>query len=148
MRTKIENVEDLHLEIVRLEFQCAQHEVVLMYHAKSITDKFRVPIMLLNKLQSWFGGSVGEKSKDTHDWVSNSLQVMLPIALDKLLFRKSSFVVKTLVALIAQNAAGFMTKDTIAELVNNVTEWIKNTKAKQAENNNLDFGIPPDSETY
>ncbi len=148
MKTKIENIEDLHLEIVRLEFQCAQQEAVLVCHIKSTINKFRVPNMLLNKLQSWFGGGAGEKNKEEHDWVNNTLHAVLPIALDKLFFRKSSFVVKTLVALIAQNTASFITKDTITEIVKHVTEWIKNTKAKQAEKRDLDFGIPPDSETY
>lgn len=148
MKTKIENIEDLHLEIVRLEFQCTQQEAVLAHHTKSIIHKFRSPIILLDKLYSWFGGGGGEKTKEEHDWVSSALHAILPLAFDKLFFRKSSFVVKALAALIAQNTATFVTKDTIVEVISHVTEWIKSMKAKQAGKNNYDFGIPPDSETY
>ncbi|MFN8406565.1 MAG: hypothetical protein U0X71_03675 [Sphingobacteriaceae bacterium] len=147
MKTKIENIDDLRSEIIYLELQCAQQEEVLACHAKMAIEQLHTPIMLFNKLHSWFGGGTTDK-KEEHDWVNNTLHAILPLVLDKVFFRKSGFMVKTLAALIAQNMATLITKDTVVDGVNYVAEWIKSIKVKNAENRTPDFGIPPDSETY
>ena len=148
MKSKIENITDLRLELARLEFQANQKEAMLAYHAKSIMNKFHTPMKIIDKLQSWFGGGSSIEHKEKPDWVSNAFQFVLPLALDKIFFQKSSFIVKTLAAIATKNAATLISKDTVAHFVNNISDWVKRTKVNREEKNNLDFGIPPDSETY
>lgn len=148
MKIKIENIDDLRLEIDRLEFQCVQQEAVLAYRANTVVNKFRTPLRLLDKLSSWFG-SDDEKRKDEHDWVSSAFQAILPMALDKLFFRKSGFIVKALAALASQNAATLINKNTVIDWIGQLAQWVRNSNVKKEEKHNAaDFGIPPDSETY
>lgn len=149
MKIKIENIDDLRLEIGRLEFQCVQQEAILTHRAKAILNKIQTPLNLVDKLHSWFGGNNDDKHKDDHDWVSSALQAILPMALDKIFFRKSGFIVKTLAALASQNAATLISKSTIIGLISKFSDWLKNSKRnKNEDHNTFDFGVPPDSETY
>ena len=153
MKTKIENISDLRVEIVRLELQRAQQEELLTYHAKSIAEKLYAPLNMFNKLASWFGdvpnvSSSSEKSNKEHDWLSNSIQVILPLIVDKLFLRKSNFIIKTLGSLISQNIGSLVNKNMLISGIDHISEWFKKVRASKEEKIARDFGIPPDSETY
>lgn len=146
MKVKIENIDDLRLEIGRLELQCVQHEAVLSYRLKSLVNKFSLPIKLFEKFSSWFDGS---NDKNKQDWVSSALQAILPVAFNKFFFQKSGFIVKILAALASQNAATLINKNTITNWITKLTQWIRKESNHKDEKYNMpDFGIPPDSETY
>ncbi len=148
MKAKIENIDDLRLEIGRLEFQCVQQEAVLSYRIKTVADKLRTPLKILDKLSTWFGSN-SDKAKDGQDWVSSALQAILPMALDKIFFRKSGFIIKALAALASQNAATLINKNTLVGWINTLSQWVRSTHDKKEDKHHtVDFGIPPDSETY
>lgn len=146
MKVKIETLEDLRSEIIHLELQCAQQEEVISFHINSVVERLASPFKMLQKVSSWFGAGDGKDKKESHDWLSNTFFTLLPIALDKVFFRKSGFLVKTLATFAAQNAANFITKDAVWDVVHSVAEWMKNIRSKVGKDDKFNFGVPPDSE--
>ena len=57
MRTKIQNIDDLRAEVARLEVARTEIETELKIEAQKITSKIEIPLLLLRKLNYFFGGS-------------------------------------------------------------------------------------------
>ena len=153
MKTKIENIKDLRSEILRLKLQRYEQESILESEIKKITDVFKFPSMILHKISSLFGsdqhtGGKTDQVKDGHDWVTNALRLGLPVFLNKFVFRKSGFIMKSVVALVSQKAVTSVNKDLITEWIDKASKWIKGNKPKKRKVSSPDYGIPPDSETY
>ncbi len=155
IKKKIENTGDLRSEILRLKLLRFEQEGILDAEIKKITDIFRFPSMMLAKISSLFGGQPsaggkGEHVKGGHDWISSALSLGLPVFINKFFFRKSGFLMKSLVALISQKVATSVNKETIAHWIDKASGWIKGKGAKLKKQKALppDYGIPPDSETY
>ena len=153
MKTKIQNIDDLRLEILRLRLKRVEQENDLQLEAQKITAQFRYPVMLLTKLNDWFGVFAGddEDNKDKKDqhWVMNALHLGLPLFVDKFLFPKSGIILKSLIVLVSQKAAKTVNKDMFNDLIDKLSDWIKPAEAKPRNKKVLpEYGIPPDSETY
>lgn len=150
MKTKIENIDDLRSEILRLKLQRFHHEALIEQHVHKIKDKFRIPSVLLNKVNTWFGDNARGIDKTSSDWVTNALRIGLPVALNKLVFGKSGFIIKSLVTLLSQKAATSVNKDSITNWIDTASNWIRGaTRSKRSRSAYPhDYGIPPDSETY
>ena len=154
MRAKIENIDDLRSEISRLRIQRVELENDFLQVSEKIKARFRIPVMIYNKVGNFFNSLLGTddndpaKKEDT-DWVTNVFRVGLPVALNKYFFPKSGLLLKSVVAMLSQKAAKNINKDSIADLIDKVTDWIKTPKPKTRKEPVLaDYGIPPDSETY
>ncbi len=153
MKTRIENLDDLRSEISRLRLQRIEYENDLYQISEKIKTKFHIPVMIYNKVgdffSSLFGADDDPRKKEDTDWVTNIFRAGLPVFLNKYFFPKSGFIIKSLVAMVSQKAAKNVNKDSIAELIDKVTDWIKTPKPKTRKEPVLaDYGIPPDSETY
>jgi hypothetical protein len=69
--------------------------------------------------------------------------------LNKFIFPKSGFLLKSLVELLSQGTSKTVNKDVLTDLINKLSDWIKSSKRKKKQDAELeDYGIPPDSETY
>ena len=150
MRTKIQNIDDLRAEVARLEVARTEIETELKIEAQKITSKIEIPLLLLRKLNYFFGGSKDKSgSKSSEDWVSSIFRVVLPLLLNRFLLPKSGFIVKSIIELISQTTAKSVNTDSMIELIEKVTQWIKSTGSRnKKEAEIVDYGIPPDSETY
>lgn len=157
MKSRINNIDDLRSEILRLKLERFQHEAVLEQDVKRIVDKFKAPFRLVNKITAFFGkgqgtndGTSSPQEHETHpDWLTNVLRVGLPVILNKLVFRNSGFIMKSLVTILSQKAAKNVNKDSISGLIDKGADFIRNFKNKKAlKRLHADYGIPPDSETY
>lgn len=150
MKSKIENIDDLRSEILRLKLQRFQHEAIIEEDINKIKDKFRLPSILLSKVNAFFGDLAPDGDKTNHDWVTNALRIGLPVALNKIVFGKSGFIIKSLVALFSQKAAASVNKDTVSSWIDTASSWIKGMTKSRRDKTKLthDYGIPPDSETY
>ena len=150
MKSKIENIDDLRSEILRLKLQRFHHEAVIEQDINKIKDKFRIPTLLLNKFNAWFGVNSQGVDKTSSDWVTNTLRIGLPLALNKMVFGKSGFIIKSLVALLSQKAAASVNKDIVTNWIDTASNWIRGaTTSRRAKSRHPhDYGIPPDSETY
>jgi hypothetical protein len=73
----------------------------------------------------------------------------LPLLLNRFLFPKSGFIVKSIIELISQTTAKTVNTDLIVEIIEKVSQWIKSTGSRnKKEEEMVDYGIPPDSESY
>lgn len=153
-RAKIENADDLRAEINRFRIQRLELENDLYLTSEKIKAKFRIPAMIYNKVGNFFNSLLGIDDKDPSqkedtDWVTNIFRVGLPVFLNKYFFPQSGLLMKSVVAMISQKAAKNVNKDSITDLIDKVTDWIKTPKPKTRKEPVLaDYGIPPDSETY
>ncbi len=150
MRIKIQNIDDLREEVVRLEVVRTEIETELKNEAQKITSKIQIPLMLLRKLNNFFAGSKDKSGKkEGEDWVTSIFRIGLPLMLNRFLFPKSGFIVKSIIELISQTTAKTINRDLMIELIEKITQWIKSTgTTNKKETEMVDYGIPPDSETY
>ena len=150
MRAKIQNIDDLREEVTRLEVIRTEMESELKTETQKIISKLRVPLMLLRKLNDFFGVSRDKSGKKVgEDWVSSIFRIGLPVLMNRFIFPKSGFLMKAFIGLISQNAVKSFNKDFMSKIIEKVSDWIKTTGSKSKKEPEMaDYGIPPDSETF
>lgn len=150
-KKEIHNIGELREEIARLKILKLQQEVYLEDQFNHLHHKMEAPIRLYERITSFFPSAkeafFPEMKSASSDWVTNSLRVALPFIFNKLLFRKAGFIKKGLLLLASQQAAGFLNKNRLAEIIDKITSLIQPSK-KEKKIKETDYGIPPDSETY
>jgi len=153
MRTRIQNSEDLRMEILRLRTVRSEIEGDLKAETDRISNRFRVPLMLFSKVNDWvtpmFKPSKNEPGSLNQDWVTSIFKIGLPVMMNKFIFPRSGFLLKSVVELLSQNTAKTVNKDVLTDLINKFSEWIKSDKRRKKQEPAIDdYGIPPDSESY
>lgn len=152
--SKIKNLDDLRLEIARLKTLAKEQEDYLSDQYHLFNDKLAAPVRFVKSLISWVPGAdlmknLFAKGKKDEDWMSKALRIGLPVVLNRVFLRKAGFLKRALVTLLSQQAAGALNKDRISELINKIANFIRPEKrGKHAVRRKVDYGIPPDSETY
>ena len=147
----IKNIADLQIHIKQLEFQKAEHEIYLHQKVEIIKQKIAGPLNFYKRISGLISGKPNSNKNGVldgaqkSDWLNLLARVGIPFALNKIVFRKSGFIVKTLISLFSQGAITSVNKYNIAGLVDKVTDFVKSRTKKKPV---LDYGIPPDSETY
>ncbi len=148
MKTQVENIDSLRSELLRLKMQQYQLEHGMQQDVAAIREQLKHPMKL------FFGVGQEKALTGSHhdDWVTSVLRVAMPFALNSLVFKRSGFIIKTIVTLASQKAAGIVNKDTFTNLIDKVTGMVKNFKFPASSSRrpivHRDYGIPPDSETY
>jgi hypothetical protein len=109
--------------------------------------------MLFGKVNDWvspiFKPGRNEPRSLNQDWVTSIFRIALPVVMNKFIFPRSGFLLKSLVELLSQNTAKTVNKDVLTDLINKLSDWIKSSKRKKKQDPELEnYGIPPDSETY
>ncbi len=105
MDAAINNINDLRLEIGRLKIAKTTQEIEIKAH-------FSGPGAIFNTVLSLFSKS-GKPALDTSDLFGFLSRFILPLALNKTIFRHSNFIIKTLVGLVSQKASGFITEENV-----------------------------------
>ncbi|CAM3975071.1 hypothetical protein MUGA111182_19995 [Mucilaginibacter galii] len=115
MDIPVKNIFDLQAEIIRLEKVKQEQEMVLK-------QRFNSPSAIFASVRSIFpqspegeqGGGVG--SLFSPDIVGLISRFVLPLALNKTLFKNSGFIVKTLVGLASQKASSYISEDSVTSV--------------------------------
>jgi hypothetical protein len=132
----ISNVEELRAEIARL--RVAKEE-----QGKAIAKRFNSPMTTFSTLYTLFPRDPEAESKSSifgQDFFGLLSRVLLPLALNKTLFRNSNFLVKGFVGLLSQKASHFINEETLTGL------WDKVKDIFEKKHSHEDYGIPPESE--
>lgn len=142
MDLPIKNIDDLRMEIYRLRGLEREQSVAL-------GKRFSSPSALFSTLFSLFPkstGADGEKGAGffDQDIVGLASRFVLPLLLNKTLFRNSNFIVKTLVGILSQKASHFITEDSLAIFWDKIKSLFKSKSDDIPEHR----AIPAFSETY
>ena len=136
MDISIKNSTDLKAEILRLRSLKEQQ-------GTEISARFSSPGAIFSTFLSLFPKRDSDGSKANilnQDFFGILSRILLPLALNKTLFRNSNFLVKTLVGFLSQKASHFISEDSVVSL------WDKVKHVFEKKDKNPDYGIPPESE--
>ncbi|WP_295769747.1 hypothetical protein [uncultured Mucilaginibacter sp.] len=110
----VKSMFDLQSEIIRLEKSRQEQEMVLK-------QRFSSPSAIFSSIRSAFpkapegeGGGIG--SFISPDVIGLISRFVLPIALNKTLFKKSNFIIKTVVGLLSQKASTYISEDSVTSV--------------------------------
>ena len=134
----INNADDLKAEILRLRHLKDEQ-------GEAVKARFSSPLTALSTIFSVFPKSIGNKNDIFHqDFIGVISRVILPLTLNKTLFRNSNFLIKGIVGFLSQKASHFISEDSVTGLWDKVKSVFD--KKKDARAHHADFGIPPESE--
>jgi len=139
----INSLEDLHNEVNRLKADYKHRGIMLKEDSKSYIKQFSIGSIL--KKYATPSGFL-KLDENTHI-TSKIMSIALPMLLNSTVFKGSGVITKALGALVS----GKVGKSLDAESLSGVFNMVKslfNKKAKKKEVGFVDYGIPPDSETY
>ena len=137
----IYNSNDLRTEIARLENLERERGAVIKQRLSS-------PGAIFSTVISLFKGDSNEKDNDggifKQDFVGLISRFVLPLALNKTLFRHSNFVVKALVGLVSQKASNYISEDAVGGIWTKVKSLFNKTdKKKPSPNHGSLPHVPP-----
>lgn len=142
-RNHIKSLTDLHLEIGRAKAEYLAKEIQLKEDTKAYIKQF-YPLNLIKHLLT----PKGLLKLDEQTNLSGSLMsLVLPVFLNKTLFRGAGFITKGIAALISGKIGKSLDAESLTGLFNKAKSLFT-SKKKKNEVNFVDYGIPPDSETY
>ena len=136
----INNITDLKAEIARLRLLREEQGAALKERVNTPSALFHTVISVFPKSPAQNDGDKG--SIFNQDFFGILSRILLPLTLNKTIFRNSNFVVKALVGFLSQKASHFISEDSLVGLWDNVKSFF-DKKGKHD-----DYGIPPESETY
>ncbi|MBS7565437.1 hypothetical protein KHS38_13580 [Mucilaginibacter sp. Bleaf8] len=112
MDISVKNVFDLQSEIIRLEKLKQTQEIELKKRFNSPSAIFASVMTVFPKSPSADGAKVSHTlfSQDVIGLIS---RVLLPLTLNKTLFKRSNFIVKTLVGILSQKASNYISEDSV-----------------------------------
>ncbi len=110
MNTLIRNRSDLRAEIFRLQQERLQKQIELKQHFSSPTAIMSTVVGLID------GGSSDKEEPGKHkqDIVSFLSRFIIPLVLNKTIFKSSGFIMKAVVGLVSQKASSYVSSDAIA----------------------------------
>ena len=112
MNTLIRNRSDLRAEISRLQQERLEKQITLKQH-------FSSPTAVMSTVFGLIGGRADdkdEKGKPKQDFVGFISRFIIPLVLNKTLFRGSGFIMKALVGLASQKASSYISSDSVVSV--------------------------------
>ncbi|PST85153.1 hypothetical protein C7T94_03340 [Pedobacter yulinensis] len=144
----IRNLDELHQEVLTLKVDYQLKGDLLAHDAKAYVKQF-TPGHLFKKYVS--AGNL-LKFDDKLNISGTLMSLLLPGLLNKTIFRGSGVITKTVVALASRTLGKSLDAEHLAGMFSSAKNWVGNLVAgkgkKKKEVKFVDYGIPPDSETY
>ena len=139
----INTLEDLHSEVLKLRVQYKLQGVMIKEDSKKYIKRFSIGSMIRKYATP---NGLLKLDENTHI-TSKIMSIALPMLLNSTVFRGSGVITKAIGALVS----GKLGKSLDAESLTGAFNMVKSLfgkKAKKKEVGFVDYGIPPDSETY
>jgi len=143
MDSVIYNITELRVEIARLKASKTMQEEAIKTH-------FNGPAAIFHTIKSLFKGTSTTDAKNSlfgnQDIIGIASRVILPFILNRTIFRSSNFIIKAAIGLLSQKASSFISEDSITSVWGKIKSFIP--KKKAAKKTDVNYGIPPYSESY
>ncbi len=141
----INTLDDLHRQVQLLRADYVQRGELLKQDTKSYVKQFT----LGNLIKKYATPSSFLKLDEKTNISGKIMSVALPMLLNSTLFRGSGFITKALGALVSGKVGKSLDAEHLSGIFNAVKSIFTGKKAKEKEQVAfVDYGIPPDSETY
>ncbi len=139
----INTLDDLHTQVQLLKVDYTQRGVMLKQDAKHYVSQFT----LGNIIKKYATPSGFLKFDEKTNISSKIMGIVLPLLLNKTIFRGSGFITKAVATLVSGKVGQSLDGEHLSGIFNAVKSIFtkKNNKKDVAF---VDYGIPPDSETY
>lgn len=144
-RYNINNLEELHAMVCKLKAEHNQKGVMLVSDTKVFVKQFT----LGGLIKKYATPSALLKADDKLNISSGIMSMVLPFIMNTTLFRGSGFLTKTLVGLASNKVGKSLDASHLSAIFNSVKSWFGGDKKKKEQAPvHVDYGIPPDSESY
>lgn len=153
MEKTFNSLAELQSEIDLLKVRNFQQE-------EDLKDALSSPSAIFSTIKSTFKGNSTKRSLSSEllnqDIITNISRFVIPLFMNGVLFKKSGFITKTIISLLSQKIAKQVNSNAISGLMDKVKGLFKKSKSSGISNfgvrsthrKAVDYGIPPDSESY
>ena len=120
---------ELRAEKKKLRWEITVREAELEAELKQLQSIVNTPFRWVRTIRNLFSQNESGKS----DIVSSLAQLGLPILLNAVIFKKSSMVLKGLVAIVSQQVARGLTAKNVASWLETLMDWVRKTEKSGAK---------------
>lgn len=114
MEIAIKNPIDLHNEIIRLKILEQEQSRLLQLRFKSPASIFATALTLFPKSSPVDG--MRNSGLFHQDFLGLASRFVLPLVLNKTLFKNSNFLIKALIGILSQKASGYISENKVSSL--------------------------------
>ncbi|TKC12508.1 hypothetical protein FA048_02505 [Pedobacter polaris] len=139
----IRTLDDLHGEVYRLKADYKHRGVMLKEDSKAYISQFSIG----NLIKKYATPSSFLKFDEKTNVSSKIMSIALPLLLNSTIFKGSGVITKALGALVSGKVGKSLDAENLSGMFNMVKSLFTK-KDKKKDVGFVDYGIPPDSETY
>jgi hypothetical protein len=139
----IRNLNDLQAKKLELKIEYTLKQNMLKTDAKAYFKQFTLGALI----KKYATPSNLFKVDDKLNLSGTAMSLILPLFMNKTLFRGSGFLTKAIVGLASGKLGKSLDAEHLSAIFNSVKGWL-GKKQEKKDKKFVDYGIPPDSETY
>ncbi|MCX2573858.1 hypothetical protein [Pedobacter sandarakinus] len=139
----IRNLEDLQAKKLELKVEYTLKQTLLIAGAKGYVKQFTLGALI----KKYATPSNLFKADDKLNLSGTAMSLLLPMVMNKTLFRGAGFLTKAAVGLVSGKVGKSLDAEHLSAIFNSVKGWFGKRQDKKSKKF-IDYGIPPDSETY
>jgi len=139
----IRTLEDLQAKKLELKVEYTLKENLLKSDVKVYLKQFTLSALI----KKYATPSNLFKVDDKLNLSGTAMSLLLPMFMNKTVFRGAGFLTKAAVGLVSGKVGKSLDAEHISAIFNSVKGWFSKRKEKK-DKKFVDYGIPPDSETY
>lgn len=139
----IRNLDDLQAKKLELKTEYTLKQNMLKADTKAYFKQFTLGALI----KKYATPSNLFKVDDKLNLSGTAMSLILPLFMNKTLFRGSGFLTKAIVSLASGKLGKSLDAEHLSAIFNSVKGWFSKKQEKKSKKF-VDYGIPPDSETY
>ncbi|SFA42897.1 hypothetical protein SAMN04488511_103194 [Pedobacter suwonensis] len=139
----IRNLEDLQARKLELKVEYTLKQNMLKTDTKTFFKQFTLSALI----KKYATPNNLFKADEKLNISGTAMSLLLPMVMNKTLFRGAGFLTKAAVGFVSGKVGKSLDAEHLSAIFNSVKGWFGKRKEKK-QKKFIDYGIPPDSETY
>ncbi|TCD12854.1 hypothetical protein EZ449_02065 [Pedobacter frigidisoli] len=139
----IRNLDDLQAAKLELKVEYTLKQDMLKTDTKTFFKQFTLGALI----KRYATPSNLFKADEKLNISGTAMSLLLPLFMNKTLFRGAGFLTKAAVGLVSGKVGKSLDAEHLSAIFNSVKGWFGKKREKK-DKKFIDYGIPPDSETY